>query len=61
MKSNKRKYPLRKVMYRVPGKEHLVSLECGHQMCASKDIYGETNSIKQRCIYCEPIKKCKGN
>ncbi len=56
-KANRTKYPLRKVMFRVPGKPYLVELECGHQMCASSDIYGDTNPNRQRCVYCEPKTK----
>lgn len=58
MRTNRNKYPLRKVVKRIIG-EHKVELECGHIVNPSSDMYGETHPIRQRCRLCYQEVKAK--
>ncbi len=58
-KTNKNKYPLRKVTQGgVEGEinghpsKNLVLLECGHLAYPSAEIYGYTCPVRQRCRQC---------
>ncbi len=64
----KYKYPLRKVVARgVEGEYygyhayHFVKLECGHLAIPTRDWYGETGSLSQRCRMCYEEKNQKMN
>ena len=52
-KTNRNKYPLRKIINRVYKENHWMNeLECGHLVMPPSDIYGETYPIRQRCRFC---------
>lgn len=67
MRTNKNKYPLRKVIQRNLTGDYkgihfnrLHLLECGHMVPPSRDMYGELNSERQRCRLCfEKLKEDK--
>jgi len=56
-KTNRNKYPLRKIIQEVVGRPWLVILECGHTAMGSTDIYGRTHPTRQRCRLCYELKQ----
>ena len=51
-RTNRNRYPLKKVVGSVPGKAWRIILECGHEVNAASDIYGQTSPVRQRCRLC---------
>ena len=65
MTSNRRKYPLRRVIqagglsgeYMGIEMSNLALLECGHKVPPARDMYGYTCPVRQRCRLCYEAKQ----